>query len=159
MAPLSSPIAIQIGSKILTVVLAFVMGCSLAFADSYPIKGAWVARNADFPIGTGEICTSLRMSGVEAVGKKLISELVLFNENKRYVVRQNAQTTSTLVSVKPTDRENFWVTEFLDARRRYWFRQKITYLLRIVDPATIEIQSGPRKTSFTRCGPKGRLLI
>jgi hypothetical protein len=56
-----------------------------------------VAHNHDFPIGPGEICSSIRLSGVEAVSRKLISELLIFNENKPYVVKQNMQTVGTLI--------------------------------------------------------------
>jgi hypothetical protein len=143
----------------------FLIGCqvcliknSTAFADIYPVKGVWVAPNRDFPIGPGEICSSIRLSGVEAVSRRLISELLIFNENKRHVIKQNTQTVSTLISTKATE-GGYWITEFTDTRRRLWFRQKINYLLTIVDPTTIEIRSNTRKTSFMRCGPKGRFPI
>jgi hypothetical protein len=40
---------------------------SPAVADIYPIKGAWVAPNPDFPIRPDEACFTVRLSGIEAV--------------------------------------------------------------------------------------------
>ena len=100
---------------------------SPAVADVYPIKGVWVAPNPDFPIKPDEACLTVRLSGIEAVTRKFIAELQIFNENKRYEVRHNIQTVSTLFSVKPAE-DGYWVTEMPDVRRRFWFRQKITYL-------------------------------
>jgi hypothetical protein len=82
---------------------------SPALADIYPVRGVWVAQNHDFPIGPNEGCFTVRLSGIEAVARKLISELVIFNENKRYGVKQNLQTVSTLVSTKPVE-GGYWVT-------------------------------------------------
>jgi hypothetical protein len=148
----------RLAAAILMVYLVCSTKNSSAFADVYPVKGVWVAQSRDFPIGRGEICSSIRLSGVDAVSRKLISELLIFNENKRYVVKQDVQTASTLISTKTTA-GGYWITEFSDTRRRFWFRQKITYLLTIVDPSTIEIRSNTRKTSFMRCGPRGRFPI
>jgi hypothetical protein len=112
---------------------------SPAVADIYPIKGVWVAPNPNFPIRPDEACFTVRWSGIEAVTRKFIAELHIFNENKRYEVRRNTQAVSTLFSMKPAE-NGYWVTELPDVRRRFWFRQKITYLLTIIDPTTIEIR-------------------
>src|SRR5258708_12226176 len=92
------------------------------------------------------------MSGVEAVGRKFIAELLIFNENKRYEVKQNVQAVSTLVSTKPAA-GGYWVTEFSDVRRRFGFRQKITYLLTIIDTTPIEIRNTSHTTTFCTSGP------
>ena len=131
---------------------------SPAVADIYPIKGVWVAPNPDFPIRPDEACFTVRLSGIEAVTRKFIAELHIFNENKRYEVRQNIQAVSTLFSVKPAE-NGYWVTELPDVRRRFWFRQKITYLLTIIDPTTIEIRNNSHKTRLGKCGPRGKLPI
>ena len=131
---------------------------SPAVADIYPIRGVWVAPNRDFPVGPNEACFTVRMSGIEAVARKLISELLIFNENKRYGVKQNLQTVSTLVSIKPAE-SGYWVTETADIRKRFWFKQKVTYLLTIIDPTTIEIRNNSRRAKFVKCGPRGKLPI
>ena len=131
---------------------------SPAVADIYPVRGVWVAQNRDFPVGPNEACFTVRLSGIEAVARKLISELLIFNENKRYRIKQNLQTVSTLVSTKPAE-GGYWVTELPDVRRRFWFRQKITYFLTIIDPSTIEIRNNSRRAKFVKCSPRGKLPI
>ena len=86
------------------------------------------------------------------------SELLVFNENTRYEVKQNLQTVSTLVSTKPAE-GGYWVTELPDVRRRFWFRQRITYFLTIIDPSTIEIRNNARRAKFVKCSPRGKLAI
>src|SRR5215216_6507970 len=76
-------------------------------ADIYPIKGVWVAPNPDFPIRSDEACFTVRRSGIEAVSRKFIAALLIFNENKRYEVRQNTQAVSTLFSMKPAQ-DGYW---------------------------------------------------
>ena len=131
---------------------------SPAVADIYPVRGVWVAPNRDFPIGPNEACFTVRLSGVEAVARKLIAELHIFNESKRYEVRQNIQAVSTLISVKPAE-GSYWITESPDVRRRFWIRQKITYLLTIIDPTTIEIRNNSHRKRFVKCGPQDKLPI
>ena len=131
---------------------------SPAVADIYPVRGVWVAQNRDFPVGPNEACFTVRLSGIEAVARKLISELLIFNENKRYRIKQNLQTVSTLVSTKPA-KGGYWVTELPDVRRRFWFRQRITYFLTIIDPSTIEIRNNSRRAKFVKCSPRGKLPI
>lgn len=138
--------------------LVVLLQSSPAVADVYPVRGVWVAQNRDFPVGPNEVCFTVRLSGIEAVARKLIAELLIFNENKRYGVRQNSQTISTLVSTKPAE-GGYWVTEIPDVRRRFWFRQKDTYLLAIIDPTTIEIRNNSRRTRFVKCGPRRKLPI
>ena len=98
------------------------------------------------------------MSGVEAVTRKLIAELHIFNENKRYEVKQNTQAVSTLLSMRPAD-GGYWITELPDVRRRFWFRQKVTYLLTIIDPTTIEIRNNSHRKRFVKCGPRDKTSI
>ena len=138
--------------------VASLLLCSPGFAETYPVNGVWVTHNRDFPIGPNEVCFTIKLSGVEAVARKLISGLIIFNENKRYEVKQNLQTVSTLVSTKPAE-GGYWVIETPDVRRRFWFKQKVTYLLTVIDPSTIEIRSKARRTRFVKCGPRGKLSI
>ena len=131
---------------------------SPAVADIYPIKGVWVAPNPDFSIRPDEACFAVKLSRIEAVTRQFIAELLIFNENKRYEVRQNVQAVGTLLSMKPAA-DGYWVTELPDVRSRFWFRQKINYLLTIIDPTTIEIRNNSRRTRFVKCGPRDKLPI
>jgi len=138
--------------------LAGLLLSSPALADIYPVRGVWVAQHRDFPIGPTEACLTVTLSGIDAVSRKLISPLLIFNDNKRYEVKQSLQTISTLVSTKPAD-GGYWITELPDVRRRFWFRQKITYFLTIIDPLTIEIRNNARRAKFVKCSPRGKLAI
>jgi hypothetical protein len=131
---------------------------SAAAADIYPVNGVWVAPNPDFPISADEACFTIRLQGVEAIVRKSIAEILIFNENKRYDVKQDVETVSTLASIKPLG-DGYWITELLDIRRRFWFSQKITYVLQIVDPTTIEIRNNLHRRRFVKCGPRGKLPI
>jgi hypothetical protein len=117
-----------------------------------------VAQNHDFPIGPNEVCFTVRLSGIEAVCRKLIAELHIFNENKRYGVTPNAQTVSTLISMKPAE-GGYRITEIPEVRRRFWFKQKVTYLLTMINPKTIEIRNNSRRARFVKCGPRGKMPI
>ena len=48
-----------------------------AVADIYPVRGVWVAPNRDFPIGPNGACFTVRLSGVEAVARKFIAQLLI----------------------------------------------------------------------------------
>lgn len=125
---------------------------SPAIADVYPVTGIWVTLDPNFPIGVDEACFTVRLSGVEAVGRHLIAEMLIFNGDKRYDVTPSTQLVSSLSSAKPAPK-GYWITETPDARRRLWFTRKITYFLTIVNPTTIEIGKNSHRTKFVRCGP------
>jgi hypothetical protein len=133
--------------------LAGVPLSSPAIADVYPVTGIWVTLDPAFPIGADEACFAVRLSGVEAVGRDSIAEMLIFNGDKRYDVKESTQLASTLSSAKPTA-TGYWITESPDVRRRLWVRQKITYLLTIVDTTTIEIRKNSHRTKFVKCGPR-----
>jgi len=131
---------------------------SVAAADIYPVNGVWVAPNADFPIGVDEACFTVRLSGIDAVVRKSLAEILIFNEKKRYDVKQNGEIISTLSSMKPRA-DGYWVTETPDAGRKFWFNQKITYLLTVIDSTSIEIRNNLRRQKFVKCGSRSKLPI
>jgi hypothetical protein len=132
--------------------------CSPALADVYPVTGVWVTQDSNFPVGSYEACFAIRLSGLAAVNRNSIAEMMIFNGDKRYDVKQSMQLVSTLSSARPTA-EGYWITEAPDVRRRFWFRQKTTYLLTIVDQMTIEIRDRSHRTKFVKCGARGKLPI
>jgi hypothetical protein len=129
-----------------------------AVADVYPVSGVWAAPNAEFPIAADEACFTIKTLGVEAVARKSIPELIIFTNDKRYDLKGDVRIGSTLQSVKAAD-GGFWVTEISDVKRRFWFRQKISYFLAIVDPLTIEIRDNSHRTRFVKCVPHGKSRI
>jgi hypothetical protein len=140
------------------VLACLLLGSSPAKADTYPVNGVWAAPNPEFPIATDEICFTIKMFGVESVARKSIAEMIIFMNDKRYDVKGDTQTGSSLGSARAAD-GGFWITEFPNVRRRFGFRQKVTYFLAIVDPVTIEIRDNSRSTRFVKCVPHGKPRI
>jgi hypothetical protein len=136
---------------------AALLGCLVlatfpAAADVYPVSGVWVAPNPAFPVAADEACFIIKTFGVEAVSRKSIFEVIIFTTNKRYALKGDVQTESSIGSVKATD-GGFWITE-LSNRKWFGFRRKSTYFLATIDPSTIEIRDNSRRTRFVRCGPR-----
>jgi hypothetical protein len=127
-----------------------------AEADVYPVSGVWAAPNPEFPIAVDEACLVIKTFGVEVLARKSIAEMMIFTNDKRYDVKGNVQTDSTLQSARAAE-GGYWITELPNARGRLWFRRKITFFLAIVDPVTIEIRDLSRRTRFVKCGPRGKL--
>jgi hypothetical protein len=124
-----------------------------AAAQVYPVSGVWATIDSQFPTATNETCIAVRTFGVEAVSKKSISEMIIFTGQKRFDVKSDAQTETTIKSIKPAD-GGFWITETLKKRRWLGFRRKATYFLGIIDPQTIEIRDAKGLSRYVKCGSK-----
>jgi hypothetical protein len=86
------------------------------------------------------------------VSKKSISEMVIFAKNKRYDVKGDVQTETTIESIKAAD-GGFRITESF-SKRGSWlgFGKKATYVLKVVGPLTIEIWDAAGMTRYAKCG-------
>ena len=133
------------------------MGSS-AVADIYPVNGVWVAPDLEFPVGIDAACFSLRTSGVQAVAKRSIGQLVIFNESTRYDLKGNVEAVNSLLSAKPTV-GGYMITEQPVVRHHFWFRKKTVYFLAIVDATTIEVRDRLRRTKLEKCMPRGKLPV
>lgn len=118
--------------------------CSLfsfaASAQTYPVSGVWVARNALFPASkTGE-CLTLKTFGVDAVSKGSLPTVMIFSNGKRIEVRADYHAERAIRSVKSTWDGSFRITESLGKPGKWlpWTNQQ-SYDLKIVDPMIIEI--------------------
>lgn len=67
---------------------------------AHPVSGVFVAVDPEFPNAEFEICMSLRRFGVEAVSKKAIAELIIFTKDKRYDLKGDLETETTIKSIK-----------------------------------------------------------
>src|ERR1700694_1929207 len=125
-----------------------------AAAQVYPVSGVWAAIDSQFPIAANETCIAVKTFGVEAVSKKSISEMIIFAKDKRYDVKGDVQTETTIKSIKVAD-GGFRITEtFSKGARWLGFKRKATYLLNVIDPQTIEIWDGAVLTRYAKCGPE-----
>ena len=134
------------------------LGSLPAEAVTYPVNGVWAAPHPDFPISSDEACFPVKIVGVNAVARTSIAQIVIFNGDKRYTVKANIQSSHTLHSLRAVD-SGYWITELSTQRKRFWFREKVTYFLAIVDSRSLEIRENSRRTRFVKCGPRGKLRI
>ena len=136
--------------------LGLVIGLSLfsvpAAAQVYPVSGVWTAIDSQFPTAANETCIAVKMFGVEAVSKKSVSEMIIFAKDKRYDVKGDVQIETAIKSIKVAD-GGFRITES-SSKRGSWlgFRKKATYVLKVVDPLTIEIWDAAGMTRYAKCG-------
>jgi hypothetical protein len=123
-----------------------------AAAVVYPVRGVWVAIDTDFPAAANEACLAVKTFGVEAVSKKSITELIIFAKDKRYDVKGDVETKTTIKSIKAAG-GGFRITETFSKHGRWLgFKRKTTYFLDVIDPQTIEIRDTTGMTRYTRCG-------
>jgi hypothetical protein len=115
-------------------------------------QGVWTAIDSQFPSAANETCIAIKTFGVKAVSKKSVSEMIIFAKDKRYDVKGDVQIETTIKSIKVAG-GGFRITES-SSRRGSWlgFRKKITYVLKVVDPLTIEIWDAARMTRYAKCG-------
>jgi hypothetical protein len=115
-----------------------------AAAQVYPVSGVWAAIDSQFPAAANETCIAVKTFGVEAVSKKSISEMIIFGKDKRYDVKGDVQTETTIKSIKVAD-GGFRITESF-SKRRGWlgFKRKTTYVLKICRPCRLRRQT-PRQ--------------
>ena len=122
-----------------------------AAAEVYPVSGVWTAIDTDFPAAANEACVAVKTFGVEAVSKKSISEMIIFAKDKRYDVKGDVQTETTIKSIKVAE-GGFWITESFSKRGRWLgFKRKTTYFLTVINPQTIEIWDGMVRHRYAKC--------
>jgi hypothetical protein len=126
---------------------------SVAAAEVYPISGVWTAIDTEFPAAANETCVAVKLFGVDAVSKKSISEMIIFTKDKRYDVKGDVQTETTIKSIKVAQ-GGFWITEFSKRGRWLGLKGKTTYFLTVIDPQTINIWDGIARRRYAKCGPE-----
>ena len=84
--------------------------------------------------------------------KNLSSEMIILAKDKRYDVKGDVQTETTIKSIKVAA-GGFWITESFSKRGR-WLgsKRKITYFLTVIDTQTIEIWDGMVRHRYAKCG-------
>ena len=122
-----------------------------AAAEVYPVSGVWTAIDTDFPAAANEACVAVKTFGVEALSKKSISEMIIFAKDKRYDVKGDVRTETTIKSIKVAE-GGFWITESFSKRGRLGLKRKTTYFLTAIDPQTIEIWDGMVRHRYAKCG-------
>jgi hypothetical protein len=130
------------GAASLALLIGLILVSVPAAAEVYPVSGVWTAIDTDFPASANETCFAVKTFGVEAVSKKSISEMIIFSKDKRYDVKGDVQTETTIKSIKVAE-GGFWITESFSKRGRWLgFKRKTTYFLTLIDQHRIEIWDG-----------------
>jgi hypothetical protein len=87
------------GAASLGLLIGLILVSAPAAAEVYPVSGVWTAIDTDFPAAANEPCVAVKTFGVEAVSKKSISEMIIFAKDKRYDVKGDVQTETTINSI------------------------------------------------------------
>jgi hypothetical protein len=142
------------GAASLALLIGLILFSFQAAAEVYPISGVWTAIDTEFPAAANETCLAVKTFGVEAVSRKSVSAMIIFAKDKRYDVRGDIQTETTIKSIKVTN-GGFRITETFSTRGRWLgFKRKNNYFLNVIDPQTIEIRDATGMTRYAKCGPQ-----
>src|ERR1700730_10389372 len=112
------------GAASLGLLIGLILFAFPAAAEVYPVTGVWTAIDTDFPAAANETCLAVKTFGVEDVSKKSISEMIIFAKDKRYDVKGDIQTETTIKSIIVSE-SGFRITESF-SKRGSWlgFRRK-----------------------------------
>ena len=94
-------------------------------------------RSISGSAAANEACIAVKMFGVEAVSRKSVSRMIIFAKDKRYDVKGD-------VRLKQPSNRSKWERRFSDnwvvqQARKLAGSEKATYVLKVLDPLTIEI--------------------
>ena len=102
------------------------------------------------------MCIAVKAFGTEAVANNLITEIIIFDQSKRFDVKRDATGETIIKSIKAVD-GGFRITEtFSKGTNWLGFKRQISYFLTVIDPQTIEIRDARTFTRYTKCGPQRR---
>jgi hypothetical protein len=128
-----------------------------ASAETYPVRGVWVAKDDHFPGSTNGACFILKKIGIDAVSSQPFPRLMIFSDNHRFVVRGDYRAERTVQSVQSATDGRFRITESLGKRWSLLFKRPF-FTLKIVDASTIEVAEGKISTRFFQCSPNSPSL-
>jgi len=126
-------------------------------AQSYPVSGAWAATDKTMPGTEVKACAAFAKFGLQKLSGNSVGEIVFFTGGKRYDFGGYADTEATNLSVSKLPDGMFKIIDRLyddgEGGGRSGFKRK-TYLLRIVDPNTLEMREGSATGRYVRCASK-----
>ena len=131
----------------------------VAMAQNYPVSGVWVATDDRTPGSKGGACFTLKMLGIESILDESLPTVLIFSDGERIEVRAGFHSQQSIRSVRSAEDGNFRITE-LPSKRSSWlpWSKRQSYVLRIVDPVTIELGDGKSNTRFAKCSSKNSSL-
>jgi hypothetical protein len=123
-----------------------------ASTQAYPVSGVWVARDDSFPGSTAGACLLLKGLGVDAVLTQPFPRVMIFSENKRYELQRDLHAERTIRSVRTATDGGFQISESLGKRWQFFSRRR--FVLKVVNPTTIDITEGKVSDRFFKCPAK-----
>ena len=140
-------------SRVWLAVAILLFSCA-ASAQTYPVNGVWVARDHSFLGSTAGACLLLKVLGVDAVLTQSFPRVMIFSEDKRYELRRDLHAERTIRSVKTATDGGFQIEE--SHGRRWLFFSRSRFMLKVVNPTTIDIIEGKIGNRFFKCPARSR---
>jgi hypothetical protein len=127
---------------------------------SYPVSGVFLPIDPEFPAATFEACLLVRTFGVEAVSKKSVARLIIFDQNKRHDLMGDLATETTIKRIiKLVDGTHHILETFSRSRGGAGDRKKNQYEMKVLDQNTIQIFDGKNVARYAKCVGRRRLSI
>ena len=135
-----------------SVLIAGSLSSFVAYAQTYPISGVWVAMDHQFPQSRAGACLTLKTIGVDALFRGSFPTVMIFSDGQRFVVRGGRPVELAIRSVNGAKDGGFRITESLGKHASWipWFKNR-QFHLKIVDPMLVEITEGPVSSRFFKC--------
>jgi hypothetical protein len=123
---------------------------------TYPVSGIFLPIDPVFPNASFEACLLVRTFGVDAVSKKSVAHLIIFDQNKRHDLIGDLATETTIKSInKLVDGTHQIFETFSKSRGRIGIRRKTEYEMKVLDQNTIEISDGRNVARYAKCTSAG----
>jgi hypothetical protein len=126
----------------------------------YPVSGVFLPIDPDFPNASFEACLLVRTFGVDAVSKKSVAHLIIFDQNKRHDLNGDLATETTIKrTIKLVDGGHQIIETVSGSRGWIGIRRKTEYEMKVLDQNTIEIVDGNNVKRYAKCVANRRLSI
>jgi hypothetical protein len=127
---------------------------------AYPVNGVFLPIDPEFPNAGFEVCLLVRTFGVEAVSKKSVAQLIIFDKDKRHDLRGDLETETTIKRIiKLVDGTHHILETFSRGRGVLGIGRKTQYEMKVLDQNTIEIFDGKNIARYAKCVGGRRLSV
>jgi hypothetical protein len=126
----------------------------------YPVSGVFLPLDPDFPNASFEACLLVRTFGVDAVSKKSVAHVIIFDQSKRHDLMGDLATETTIKRIiKLPDSVHQIIETISRSRGIIGIRRKTEYEMKVLDQNTIEMFDGRNVARYAKCVGGGRLSI
>jgi hypothetical protein len=126
----------------------------------YPVSGVFLPIDPDFPNASFEACLLVRTFGVDAVSKKSVAHVIIFDQSKRHDLMGDLATETTIKRIiKQPDSVHQIIETISRSRGIIGIRRKTEYEMKVLDQNTIEMFDGRNVARYAKCVGGGRLSI